>query len=416
MAPSYGIHLGRLLGVRITLDWSLLFAFLLVAFSLGAGVLPAWHPDWSAGATWGVGLAAAALFLGTVLIHELSHALVARHFGLHVQGITLFVFGGVAAIEDEPPSAKVEALIAAGGPLASIVLGVTFGLAGGWLAERQLADLSPAAIVQIGPVPTLLLYLGAVNVLLAVFNLVPGLPLDGGRLLRAALWAATGDLRLATRWAARAGQGFGWALVLAGFLMMFGIGIPFLGVGLAPGLWIAFVGWFLGTAARVSDTRDAIRMALKDVPVVRIMRRDLPAALDASQSITDLAAETLRKGSWVFPVSTAEQGVFALVKTGDAWRVPGDRWDVTSVRSIAIPLASLPWTTAQDDAHAALRILRQSRSSALLVRDEGVIIGMVDREDVDRWLELKSKAAARPSLGRSSSRTGEGSEPSGTFE
>lgn len=195
MRLTTGLRLGRIVDIEIVADWSLLIIFWLISFSLAAGVFPAWHPEWTAALAWGTALAAALLFFVSVLIHELSHALVGRLHGIVVRRITLFMFGGMAQMENEPPTWRAEFAMAIVGPLTSLALGVFFlwltPFAGGPL------DIDPddpgATLAALGPV----------NILLALFNLVPGFPLDGGRVLRALLWALTGSLRRATRYASR---------------------------------------------------------------------------------------------------------------------------------------------------------------------------------------------------------------------
>ena len=182
------INLGRLFGIRISLDWSLAFIFVLVVFSLGAGVFPNWHPDWSPALVWLVASITAVLFFACVLVHELSHALVGRRLGMEVRSITLFLFGGVANIETEPQSAGNEALMAVVGPLTSIALGFVCLLLLRLFLPAQMGMENAVTIFRgMGPIATLLAWLGPLNILIGVFNLIPAFPLDGGRLLRAAI-------------------------------------------------------------------------------------------------------------------------------------------------------------------------------------------------------------------------------------
>ena len=209
-----GIRLGRIAGIEVFADWSLLLIFFIIAFGLATGMFPAWHPEWPAALAWATALGAAALFLASVLVHELSHALVGRIGGIKVRRITLFMLGGMAHMEREPPTWRSELAMAAVGPVTSLVLGLAFLWLAGLFAGPLDVDLNDPseALAQLSPLATLLLWLGPVNILLAVFNLVPGFPLDGGRVLRAILWGATGSLRRATRWASLGGQGFAWLL------------------------------------------------------------------------------------------------------------------------------------------------------------------------------------------------------------
>ena len=197
-----GIRLGRIAGIEVTADWSVLIIFALIAFGLATGVFPAWHPDWPAALAWGTALGAATLFLASVLVHELSHALIGLLGGIQVRRITLFMLGGMAHMEHEPPTWRSELAMAAIGPVTSLALGLVFLWLAGFVAGPL--DIDPEnpreALASLSPLATLLLWLGPVNILLGVFNLVPGFPLDGGRVLRALLWGATGSLRKATRW------------------------------------------------------------------------------------------------------------------------------------------------------------------------------------------------------------------------
>lgn len=330
-----GIRLGRLFGVRIGADWSILVAFWLVTVSLAVGTFPAWHPDWSESLRWGVALAAALLFFASVLLHELSHALVGRAFGLDVRSITLFIFGGIANVEREPDTPRAELWMAAVGPLTSITLGLVFLFCGAWLAGGPPSD--PALILQrLGPGATLLLWLGPVNLLVGLFNLLPGFPLDGGRILRACLWWATGDLARATRWATRAGQALGLALVVIGVMMIFGAYVPFFGTGLVSGLWLAFIGWFLAGAAAASYRQLVVSTLLEGIPVYRLMRRDV-AVVEPDLSLERLVDDLLmRSEQRFFPV--VEGGLLVgLVCLDDVRKVPRVGWDTARVRDVAGP-------------------------------------------------------------------------------
>jgi Zn-dependent protease len=249
-----GLRIGSIAGIEIRVDFSLTIVFLLVTFSLGGGVFPAWHPDWSLGLVWFTAAAAAVLLFVSILLHELAHAVVGRAQGMRVPRITLFVFGGVAHLEDEPHDWRAELWMAIVGPLASFAIAVAcFLLTGLMLGAMEIDPADPlAAFAALDPVTTILAWLGPVNMALALFNLIPGFPLDGGRVLRALLWGATGDVVRATRWATAMGQAVGWLLIAAGFAMMLGLRLPYFGTGVASGVWIALIGWFLNNAAIAS--------------------------------------------------------------------------------------------------------------------------------------------------------------------
>ena len=256
-----GFRLGRIFDIEVRMDASVVIIAFLVAYNLAMGLLPAWHPAWPAPLIWLLAVTAAVLFFASILAHELSHALVGRRLGLPVRRITLFIFGGMAELEREPDRPKVELLTALAGPALSLALGALATVAGGLAARAELGTTPLATdLHRLGPVSTLLLWLGPVNVMLGLFNLVPGFPLDGGRVLRAILWWKTKRLESATRWAARSGQVVAAALAAAGVAMMFGHRIPLLGSGFAQGVWLLLIAWFLNAAALRSYAHTVLRM------------------------------------------------------------------------------------------------------------------------------------------------------------
>ncbi len=385
-----GIRIGSISGIRIGLDFSLIVIFLLLLFNLGAGVFPAWHPDWSMLESWVVAFFATVIFFASILAHELAHSLVARAYGIPIRNITLFLFGGVSSIEREPDSPKVEALMAIIGPITSIVLGFAFAF---------LAELSPAArnatdaselVRSLGPVGTLLAWLGPINIFIGLFNLIPAFPLDGGRVLRAIFWASTDDIRTATRWAARVGQAFGWLLIVFGIAMVFGFVFPIIGGGFIGGIWMAFIGWFLSSAASASYRELIVRDLLADVPVSRLMRRQVPAPVEASLSVDELVDRLMSSGERLFPVR--ENGAITAVVTSEAVRkVPKADWISTPIRTVATPVAEYPSVSVDADAYQALRKLATEDVDELLVVDSGGLAGVLRRQDVARWIELHSE-------------------------
>lgn len=385
-----GIQLGRIFGIRIRLDWSLILIFFLVVFDLGAGLLPRWHPAWGPVLSWSVALAAAVLFFVSILLHELSHSLVAKAFGIPVSSITLFLFGGVSSIEHDPNSPGEEALMAGVGPLTSIGLGVVF-LALAWLVSALPADVAanPAlAMQQMSPLSTLLAWLGPINILVGVFNLIPAFPLDGGRVLRATLWALTRSLRKATRWASRAGQAFAWFLIATGVAMAFGFYVPLLGRGLVGGLWLAFIGWFLNTAAVASYRQVLIRGLLQDVPVTRLMR-PLPVRIDPASPIRVLVDDyLLATDEHVFTVATTDR-IVGLVRASDVRKASRAAWETEPVSAIMTPFDALPKALPSWDTFQALQELGRSNADEMLVTDGARVLGMVRRQDITRWLELE---------------------------
>ena len=386
-----GFRIGRVFGINIYIDWSWLFIFLLVTWNLAAGVFPSLHPDWSVPLYWGMGVAASVLFFASVLAHELAHAVVAQARGLSVRSITLFIFGGVANIEREPTSPGTEFLVAVVGPVTSIVLGVLATLAGILLSRGGVTGSASVeqALANLSPLTTLLLWLGPINIVLGLFNLVPGFPLDGGRVLRSLLWAASGNLRQATRWATWVGQAVAWLFIIAGIAMIFGVRIPFFGTGVISGLWLAFIGWFLNSAAVQSYRQVVVDDMLEGVPVARLMRRDAPTVApntSVSQLVDDFVMKTDERA---FPVVDGDR-LEGLVCLEDVRQVPRAAWDTTPVSQIMTPASQLTVVAPRDDASQALQKLGQRDVRQIPVVQDGHVVGMLRRRDVLRWLQLQS--------------------------
>lgn len=393
-----GFRLARLFGIEVRVDWSLSIIFALIAFDLGLGVLPAWHPEWSPGLCWGVALAAAVMFFASVLAHELSHALVAKAKGVSVPRITLFLFGGMAELEREPSTPGGEALIAIVGPLTSLAIGVaSLMAAGASLDAAQLERVQREAMEgtawlrELGPVPTLLLWLGPINIVLAVFNMVPGFPLDGGRVLRALLWWLTKDLAKATRWAAYSGRTFGWALMVLG-------GIDAFRGEVGQGLWLVLIGWFLSSAAQMSIRHQALTQALAGVSVGRVMRTRFER-VDPEATVDELAQRVLREGSdqRAFPVE--RDGVLlGLVCLQDVRNVPRGEWPRRAVHEIMTPVERLTMLRADAPAaRAAEQLAKNEVDNIPVVADSEaqapVLLGMVRRADILRWVYLSDQLA-----------------------
>lgn len=388
-----GIHVGRIFGINIHIDWSWIFIFLLVTWQLAAAVFPTLHPDWDLGLTLIVSLAASLLFFASVLAHELAHSLVAKARGLPVRRITLFIFGGVSNIEREPPSPGTEFLVAIVGPLTSLALGALFWFFGMRGAAGIGFPLTPQQLSQLDPISTLLLWLGPINILLGIFNMIPGFPLDGGRVLRSILWGLTNNLRRATRWASWVGQAVAWLFIVAGISMAFGVEIPILGSGLIGGLWLAFIGWFLNNAAVQSYQQVVIEDVLEGVPVSRLMRADaptVPPAVSISQFVDEYLMGTDERA---FPVLDQDRLV-GLVCLEDVRKVPRPNWDSTLVNEIMTPADQLDVVAPREDATDALRKLSGRDVSQVPVVQGGRLVGMLRRRDILRWLQLNSDMAA----------------------
>ena len=388
------IRIGRISGISIYLDWSWIFIFLLVTFGLAGGVLFVWHPDWNPWLTWAVAVAASLLLFASVLLHELAHSLVAKARGLPVRKITLFLFGGASNIEREPDSPKTEFLMALIGPGVSIALGVVFLLAGGLMAGATGETMaSPVeTFSRLSPLSTLLLWLGPVNIFIGLFNLIPAFPLDGGRILRAVLWAMTKNLRKATRWAAGMGQLIGWLFIIAGLGLAFGASVLLFAPGVINGVWLAFIGWFIIDAANQSYRQTVVQDLLDDVPVTLLMRKDVPVAppdLPVSALIYDFIMKT---GESAFPVVEGDR-IVGMVSLEDVRKVPREAWDTTTVSQIMTRAEQLTAVTPQENAGEALNRLERRNVRQVPVIQDGRLVGLLRRRDIMRWLQTQSEFA-----------------------
>jgi Zn-dependent protease/predicted transcriptional regulator len=390
-----GVHIGRIFGINIQIDWSWVFIFLLVTWSLAVGLFPSWHPDWSPALSWVVALSASILFFASVLIHELAHSLVAKAKGLPVRRITLFLFGGVSNLEREPPSPKAEFIITIVGPVTSLALGAFFLM----LSSFSIGGLSivppesTEMVSQLNPLSTLLLWLGSINILLGIFNLIPGFPLDGGRVLRSLLWMATGSLRKATRWASGTGQAIAWIFIVTGVVMIFGAQIPFFGTGLINGLWLILIGWFLNGAAIAGYRQVVIRDLLEDVPVERLMRSEVPV-VPPDLTVSDLVYQwIIGTDERAFPVLAGERLV-GLVGLEDVRKLPREAWDSTTVEQIMTRAEQLDVVSPREDANEAFEKLTRRDVRQVPVVQDGHLVGLLRRRDIVKWLQLHSELAA----------------------
>lgn len=386
-----GIHLFKIFGIDISIDpsWFLIFSLITWNLATAYGQI---HAAWSLALRWGVAAAAAILFFGSVLAHELAHSLVAIAQGVKVRSIMLHMFGGVSNIERDPPSPKAEFLITIVGPVTSFILGLIFTFLadlGTGLLNSPFTNLEQLTS-QLSPMATILIWLGPLNIILAIFNLVPGFPLDGGRILRSILWALTNNLKRATRWAAAVGQAVAWAMILAGISMVFGAELPFFGSGIIGGIWLAFIGWFLNGAAQASYQQVLVQDILDDVPVRRVMRKNPPTV--ASDLNLDSLVDDHLMGSdeRAFPVM--DDGHLAgIVTLEDLRKVPRKDWHASTVKQIMTPVSRVKSISPEEDAADALNRLRQLEVRQLPVMENGKLLGLLRREDILRWLQLQTE-------------------------
>lgn len=383
-----GVRFGRLAGVELVADWSVLIIFVLVVVSLASGTLPRWHPEWSLVANWAVASVAATLLLASILAHEMAHALVARARGAPVDQITLFVFGGIAHIRSQPKRPVDELVIAAVGPFASLALGVAFTLIGATLAMEALTSGGSMDEIagRIGPLATVLLWLGPLNLALGLFNMIPGFPLDGGRVLRALLWWMTKDFGVATRWASAAGRATGFGLMAIGVMLL-------VGGGLLQGVWLVLIGWFLNNAALASKQQQEAKDALTDVPVSAVMRTDFKFVSPTTTAAELVDRHILADGQRGYPV-VAGGVLVGFVCPSDLHQVRRDEWSTVEVRDVMTPVEQLVTTGPDAPAFKALELLGEAEVAQLPVLDaDGRPIGLVRRENIIGWLSIHGEIA-----------------------
>jgi len=378
MAPGSGIRIGRILGIPIYLHPSWFIIFALITVSL-ATQFANQHPRWSQVQHWSLGVLTSLLFFGSVLFHELSHSVVALHYRIPVVSITLFVFGGVARIGREPSRARQEFNIAVAGPVSSYMLAAGFWLLGRAFPSSEMLTALAGWLAQI-------------NAGLATFNLAPGFPLDGGRILRALVWGRTGDYTRATRVASRSGQLLAYVMIVAGIWQS-------LTSNFVGGLWLAFIGWFLLTAAQESYTQVAIRGALEGLRAADIMSRELPAVGRAT-SLEDYVHEMLRTGRRCHLVM--EDGELQGLMTVHALnRVPREDWAVTSVQAAMVPRAQIRWVAPEEPVLALLeRMQSEDINQMPVVADSGSpgagrVVGIVTRDSILRVIRTRTEMGAR---------------------
>ena len=383
-----GIRIGSIRGIAIFLDWSLLVMFLLISLSLGAVVFPTWHPDWGSGLGWMTAFTAALLFLASLLLHELAHALVGRGLGAEIRRISLFIFGGMAELERPPSSWRGELLMAAVGPVVSLAVGFVCLTIGAALAAGTGVDLNnpEAGLAVLGPFATILLWLGPANIVLAMFNLLPGFPLDGGRILRAVLWGWFNDIYRATRWASAMGRAIGVALVAIGLAMFIGIPVPLFGRG-PGGLWLALIGLFLHNAAYLSYRQLLALRSLADVQVSSLMVSDV-ATVDLDMPVSAFV-DDYRICHEPHDVPVVQNGLLmGLVSFDQVRQVAPEVRSVRRVAEVMTPLKEVPVVAPEAAAADALDTIFRREVDQLPVVADGRMRGLLRREDILRWLAL----------------------------
>lgn len=365
------IDLFRLFGFPIRLDLSWFLVAVLVAWSLAASYFPSTYSGLETSVYWAMGIAVSLGLFASVVLHELAHAVVARRFGLEIKGITLFIFGGVAEMAGEPPSPRAEFWVAIAGPIASLAIAAgCFGL-----------NLLGAAGAWPLPVEAVVGYLGLVNALLVVFNMVPAFPLDGGRVLRSVLWHWKDNLRWATRVASSIGSLFGLVLIALGVVAV-------IRGDFVSGMWWFLIGLFLRNAAQMSYQQLLLRRVLEGEPVSRFMVRD-PVTVPRAISVAELVEDYVYKHHFkMFPVVDGERLV-GCVTTRQIKELPRDEWERQSVGALAKRCDAENTVGPEDDAMQALAKMSGHQLSRLMVVEGERLVGVLALKDMLQFLALK---------------------------
>jgi Zn-dependent protease/predicted transcriptional regulator len=369
------IKVGRIAGISIGLHYSWFIIAFLITLSLVSHFGSA-MPQWGTFTVWSAAIITGLLFFVTLLLHELAHSLLAQSRGLQVRAITLFALGGISQIESEAPDAKSEFWIAIVGPLASLAIGIVCLLLArltGWIPSSEPGT----------PVSAVLVWLGYINLVLAAFNMIPGYPLDGGRVLRALIWWNTHSIDRSTRLAALVGQGVAFLFIFLGLFQFFA-GKNF------GGLWLAFIGWFLLDASRSSYAQVEIIEGLRDRRVADIMERDF-STVDAHLSLQDLVHQFLLVSGRRCFVVVKDNSLVGLITTNEVMRVERDRWPQTSVQSVMRPLSQLRTVTPDAPAIQALEIISREDINQLPVVSDGQLVGLFSRSSVMGFLRNRAE-------------------------
>lgn len=364
-------RLFRIFGFELKLDLSWVFIALLISWSLAHGYFPELYEGLPAKTYWSMGIIGAFGLFFSIVFHELSHSLVARRYGIPITGITLFILGGVAELEEEPKSAKAEFVMAIAGPIASLLLAGIF----------RVVTLIGVALELSEPLIGVVRYLAMMNMVLALFNLVPAFPLDGGRVFRAAVWHWTGDLRRATRVASQSGTVFAYVLMGLGLLQM-------MTGSLVIGIWWFVIGMFLQGAATASYHQMLTRRVLEGETVRRFMTPD-PVTVPPHLPILKLVEDYIyRYHHDMFPV-LEDSRLIGCVTTGQVKETPKDRWGDLTVREITVPCSDDNTIEADKDAVKALARINRTRMGRLMVTENGRLVGIIALKDILKLLALK---------------------------
>lgn len=372
------LRIGSIAGINLYVHVSWLIILVLLIWSLATGWFATLYPGWTPQTYWVVSILAALFLFISVLLHELSHSLVARARGLPVNSIVLFIFGGISNIQQEPKRPGVEFQMAFVGPLTSLVLG----------------GISFLLLLAIGrgtsPLAAMLAYLAISNVLLGIFNMLPGFPLDGGRVLRSILWATSGSLRTATRIATLVGQVVAYLLILAGIWLVFG-------GSFLSGLWLGFIGWFLLSGSQAANQQVQFEAIFANTTVGEVMNTQ-PVTVPSNISLQRLVYEYFLPHAWRHAFAVQIDQLVGLITLGDIRHIPQEEWPQTLVAQAMVPREKLHTLTPGQPLHQVLSVMVAQGINQLPVIQDGRLVGVLNREDILRFVEI------RRSLGLDNSR------------
>jgi len=373
-----GIPIGKLFGISIRLHFSWFFIFALVTWALAASYFPTAYPGWSLTEKIVAGLLTSLLFFASVLVHELMHSLVAKSQGTQVASITLFILGGVSSITSEPKTPKDEFWMAIAGPGSSLVLGgIVWGI---YFALRGMSGNAAEFVTAVA------FWLGYINIALGVFNLIPGFPLDGGRVLRSLMWWSNHDLQKATKVASYIGRGVGYLFIAGGVYLVF-TGNWF------NGIWFALIGWFLESAAQGSYQQMILETMLKGHVAREVMSSEC-TFIEPGLTIEKLVNESiLTSGRRCFPV-VDNGSVLGMITLRNVNDVPREQWAMTTVRDAMTPMSKLKSVRPDEDLSSVLHTLVENDVNQVPVMQDRNILGMVARDNILRFVELRRQLGA----------------------
>jgi len=369
IAMPGSFRIGKIAGIDIDINVSWIIILVLLTVSLATGWFPQLYPGWSTATYWLIAFLSSLLLFVSVLLHELAHSLVARRRGLPVKSITLFIFGGVSNIEREPTSPGVEFQMAFVGPLTSLLIGVVC-----FLLQLPLRGSN-------SPLEGILFYLAVTNVLLGVFNLIPGFPLDGGRVLRSIIWKITGSMRQATRVATITGQ------VIAYLFILLGVWLFFTG-NILNGIWLGFIGWFLLSAAQSANSQAMLTSVFNGVTVGEVMNPK-PATVPADISLQQLVDAYFLPGGLRYALVMQADHLVGLMTLSDIRHIPRERWAHVPVSQAMIPLSRLHVVSPQQSLSDVLPLMAGRDVNQLPVVQNGALVGIVSRDAIVQYLEVR---------------------------